>query len=100
MFPSDALIKAGIFPNKYILSANTLELWAEFQIGVANRSESEGRVRDWFTSYHNDDLASVYVTEQYIPVKSMETLLVLLTMDEQDVFFEEESDYDEDQTVP
>ena len=38
-----------------------------------------------------------HVTEEYIPVPSMGTLLVLLTMDESDVFCEtDEEDGDEE----
>lgn len=85
MFPSDSLIEAGIYPNKHFLPANAQEPWAEFSVGVGDRSASEGRVCDWFTTYDNDDLASVFVSEEYVPVQSMGTLLVLLTMDEQDV---------------
>lgn len=96
MFPSEPLIKAGVYPNKYFLPANAQEPWAEFQVGVGDRSENEGRVRDWFTTYDRDDLAAVYVTEEYIPVQSMGTLLVLLTMDEGDLFAEEDDEYEDD----
>jgi len=88
-FPSESLIDAGIYPNKGVLPHNATEPWAEFQSGVGDRSENEGRVRDWFNTYEQDDLARVFVTEEYIPVTSMGTLLVLITMDEDDVFAEE-----------
>ena len=94
MFSSDPMIKAGIYPNKHFHPANAHEPWADFQTGVGDRSENEGRIRDWFTTYDRDDLAAVYVTEEFIPVQSMGMLLVLLTMDEGNVFFDE--DYDED----
>jgi IrrE N-terminal-like domain len=95
MFPSDALIKAGIYPNKPFLPANAREPWAEFQVGVANQSENEGRVREWFKVYDKEDLNRVHVTEEYIPVTSTGTLLVLLTMDESDVFPEDEEEHED-----
>lgn len=94
-FPSDALIDAGIYPNKGVLPSNATKPWAEFQVGVGDRSESEGRVRDWFNTYGRDDLGRVFITEEYIPVISMGTLLVLITMDEGDVAPDEEEYEDE-----
>jgi len=96
MFPSDALIKAGIYPNSHFLPANAHEPWVEFQVGTANQSENEGQVRDWFNVYDKVDLNQVHVTEEYIPVKSMGTLLALLTMDENDIFHDEEEEYEDD----
>lgn len=96
IFASDPLIKAGIYPNKGFLPANAEEPWAEFQTGYAENSVDEGRVRDWFNVYDKDDLNKVHVTEEYIPVTNMGTLLVLLTMDEADVFPEEEEQYEDD----
>ncbi len=95
-FPSDALIEAGIYPNKGVLPRNASEPWAEFQVGVGARSENEGRVRDWFNAFERDDLGRVFVTEEYIPVTSMGTLLVLITMDENDVSPDEEEEYEDD----
>jgi hypothetical protein len=96
MFPSDALINAGIYPKKGFLPANAKKPWEEFQAGVADQSESEGRVLDWFIVYDKEELKRVYVTEEYIPVASMGTLLVLLTMDENEVSPEAEEEYEDD----
>ncbi len=97
MFPSESLIEAGIYPNKGTLPRNAQEPWANFQVGVSSRSENEGQVLDWFNTYEKDELDRVHVTEEYIPVPSMGTLLVLLTMDESDVFCEtDEEDGDEE----
>ena len=96
MFPSDPLIQAGIYPSNGALPGNAGEPWTLFQQGIATSSESEGRVRDWFQTYDRDHLDRVYVTEEYLPVPSMGTLLVLLTLDEADLFNldDGESDYD------
>ena len=97
MFPSEPLIEAGISPNKGTLPRNAQEAWASFQVGVSSQSENEGHVRDWFNTYERDELNPVHVTEEYIPVPRMGTLLVLLTMNEGDVFCEtDEGDEDEE----
>ncbi len=96
MFPSESLIDAGIYPAKGKLPRNAQEQWAEFQIGVAVQSENEGQVRDWFNVYDKDEFASVRVTEEYIPVRSLGTLVVLLTLDEADVFPEADDNTDDE----
>ncbi len=96
MFPSDALIEGGIYPSKGFLPVNAQEPWAEFQVGVLDRYEDEGKVRDWFNVYDKDYLETIHVIEEYVPVASMSTLLVLLTMEESDVFLEEEEEYEDD----
>lgn len=95
-FPSEALIDAGIYPNKGVFPRQATAPWAEFQVGVGERSQSEGRVRDWFNTYERDDLGRVFVSEEFIPVSSMGTLLVLITMEENEVSPEEEEEYEED----
>ena len=52
-------------------------------------------MRDRFNTYDRDDRGRVFVTEEYIPVASMGTLLALITMDESDVFPESDT-YDND----
>jgi Zn-dependent peptidase ImmA (M78 family) len=96
MFPSKSLIDAGIYPAKGSLLHNARKPWTEFQVGVATRSEGEGRVRDWFKTYERDELDQIYVTEEYIPVRTLGTLLVLLTMDESDVFTDEDPEYEDE----
>lgn len=95
IFPSDPLIEAGIYPNRGFLPANAEEPWIDFENGLGDRSENEGRVRDWFNIFEKDDFAHIHVTEEYIPVNSMGTLLVLLTMDEGDVFPEDDEEYED-----
>jgi len=97
MFPSEPLIEAGIYPNKGMLPRNAQESWATFQVGVSSQSENEGQVLDWFNTYEKDELGRVHVTEEYIPVPRMGTLLVLLTMDEGDVFCETDEDEEDEE---
>jgi hypothetical protein len=91
-FSSESLINAGIYPSKGGCPANAEEPWADFQAGVAEPSEAGGVVSDWFQTFQREDLDKVYVHEEYIPVPSMGTLLVLLTVDEADVYGTGEDD--------
>lgn len=96
MFPSESLIEAGIYPTKGTLPRNAQQPWSQFQSGIAANSENEGRVNDWFQTYDRNHLDTVYVTEEYLPVPTMGTLLVLLTLDEADVFDAEDEESDDD----
>lgn len=94
MFPSASLIEAGIYPTKGSLPHNAQNQWNKFQLGAGDISAGESRVGDWFRTY-GGGLHSIFVTEEYIPVSSMGTLLVLLTMNEADVRSDEEDDADD-----
>ena len=96
IFPSQPLIDAGIYPKRGFLPSNAQGPWADFQSGLGDVAKDEGCVRDWFNIYEKHDLAGIYITEEYIPVTYMGMLLVLLTMDENDVFPEEEEQYEDD----
>ena len=84
-FPSPALIDAGIYPHRSSLPKDAKQIWAEFQAGAFESSQREGRICEWFNTYDKSSLDRVFVTEEYIPVGSMCTLLVLVTLDENDV---------------
>jgi hypothetical protein len=75
-----------VYPKKGSLPANAQTLWNEFATGISRESKNEGRVRDWFNTYSADHLDQIYVGEEYIPVQTMNILLVLLTIDEADLF--------------
>ncbi len=96
IFPSEPLLKAGIYPNRDFMPSNAREPWNDYQNGLGDVSEAEGWVQDWFNIYDNEDLAKIHVTEEYIPVNWMGTLLVLLTMDESDVFGDEEEEFEDE----
>lgn len=95
LFPSEPLIKAGIYPNKGFLPFNAREPWTDFQCGFGNVSENEGSVRDWFETYEKHGLAGIHVTEEYVPVTRMGMLLALLTMDETEVFHAGEEHFED-----
>lgn len=97
IFPSESLIEAGIYPNRGVMPANAQEPWDRCKMRIPGDSENGGEVRDWFQTYQREHLEEVYVHEEYVPVPSMGTLLVLLTVEETDVFpDDEESEEDED----
>lgn len=94
MFPSEALIKAGLYPRRGHLPTNASDPWTEFRSGAEDRNQNDGRVRDWFRAYEREHLETVYVREEYVPVQLLGTLLVLLTLDERDVLPDEDEDDD------
>lgn len=83
MVPSQPLIDYGIYPRRGHLPMTAAPLWLEFQMDIMSSTERESSVADWFQIY-NDQYANVYVTEEYLPSGSMNTILVLLTMNEDD----------------
>ena len=95
MYPSPGLIEASIYPRRGGLPPNAQTLWTQFQLGILGTKTGEGKASDWFTIYADDGRESLFVAEEYIPVPAMKTLLVLLSIDEQDFEEEEESDEDE-----
>lgn len=96
MFPSQSLIDAGIYPLRGGMPPNARDAWADFQAGDADSSAADGVVSDWFQTYDQDDYGDVYVQEEYLPVPSMSTLVVLLTIDEVDIAAEDEDEEIED----
>jgi len=96
MFPSEPLIKAGLYPRRGGLPPNARVSWTGFLAGTEDRVRADGRVRDWFYTYEREHLESVFVTEDYAPVPVLGTLLALLTLDESDVFPDDEHEEDHD----
>jgi hypothetical protein len=85
MFASNALIEAGIYPNRGFVPENAQQPWYDMQSGSLDRTESEGQVSGWFRTFGKDKLDEVWVTEEFHPVPIMDTILVLLTIDESDL---------------
>ena len=92
MFVSESLVESGCYPGERaaISSEMARTQCKEFRLGVSGRTRSEGRVRDWFRTYDRHYLEGLYLTEDYFPVEVMNTLLVLLTLEEKDLFGSEE----------
>src|SRR5690606_29447778 len=53
MFVSDALMEAGIYPNRGFLPENAQHPWDDMQAGCPDRTKSEGQVADWFRTFGN-----------------------------------------------
>ena len=96
MFPSDQLIKGGCYPGKKVVeSPSAKERWEAYRIGVNDRATVDGMARHWFQMFdREEDLYSIYVTEHYLPAHTMDTLVVQLTLDESDLFADEEDEDD------
>jgi len=98
MFPSAALIQGQMYPRKGPLPRNAQMRWTDFRAGDRARASREGRGADWFSCYGDGDQKRIFVTEEYVPVTVLETLLCLLTLDEHAVFpdVDEEPSCDDD----
>ena len=88
MFPSKQLIAAKCYPGKKEIESPIAKArWAAFSDGDDERYEQDGMLHHWFQTFDRDEeLHDVQVTESFLPVRIMATLVVLLTMDEGDVF--------------
>ncbi|HUE72855.1 MAG TPA: ImmA/IrrE family metallo-endopeptidase [Pirellulaceae bacterium] len=85
MFPSDSLIAAQIYPKRGRLPRTAQESWDEFESGSDVCVVDDGLVRNWFELYDRDDFYRIPLLEEYMPARSLDTLIVLLTLDEADV---------------
>ena len=69
--------------------------WDDFEAGNDNWITDDGLLRHWFEIYDRDDLFKCVLREEYTPVPTMNTLLVLLTVDEDDLSKDDEEESDE-----
>jgi hypothetical protein len=95
IFASDSTVNSGLYPRRGHLPASAATPWATCQSGTGATITSEGRASDWFTIYDNERLEDIYVTEEYVPVPVMNMMIVLLTMDEQDIYSDEDEEDEE-----
>lgn len=87
-FVSQPLVQAGFYPGPRgggIASSDGREAWLAFEMGQTVGVERPGWARDWFQIY-DDSLNHKPVTEEYLPIPIMNTLLVLLNIPEDEVF--------------
>lgn len=98
LFPSKALIEAKIYPGKKdIESPVALARWTAFERGENDRHQKDGLLRHWFQTFDpEDELYDVEVTQSFLPVPVIDTLAVLLTMTEEDVFPQEEEEEEDE----
>jgi Zn-dependent peptidase ImmA (M78 family) len=96
MFPSDRLIEASCYPGKRVLeSPEAQRQWQNLIRGAIDRAAADGMARHWFEMYEREDeLHDVYVAQEFLPVQVMNTLVVLLTLDDDDLFKDDEDEND------
>ncbi len=84
---SEAVIRAKCYPRKdrRIRSDGAQEEWQYFMKNSGRKIEKDTHLHSWFETYDRGDLDGILVTEQYIPIPVMKTLIVLITMDEDDL---------------
>lgn len=89
---TEMLVAARCYPRKdpTLRSKSALEQWQAFARGDGRRTEKETSLGSWFETYDRGDLDQVLVTEQYLPIAVMGTLVVIITMDEADLFDDED----------
>ncbi len=91
---SDPLTEGKCYPagNGPLRSKKAQEVWKAFERGEAEEQEHAGDPKDWFQLFGPQD-RTFTVWEQYLPLYSMGTLVVLLTVAEGDLF-DAEDDFD------
>ena len=92
-FQAESLVKARCYPRPrdQRLSPRVREKWTEFlSERLRNPATAEGTVGEWFETYDKDDLALLPVSEFYMPIPIMETLMILLVVGEDDLFPDDE----------
>lgn len=84
---SEALIKNRFYPPRrgYFTSPVAIQQWQAFSMGVMERHKAPVYAHHWFETYESAELATISVTEHYLPVGSMSTLVVLLTIPEDEL---------------
>lgn len=93
-FLAPCLIDAGCYPGERgtLRSVACRRKWATFQTGDNEQTSGQACVREWFRTYSREHLELLPVTEDYIPAPVMETLVVLLTVPEDELFSDSDDD--------
>jgi hypothetical protein len=98
LFRSKPLVEAKCYPGEHaIVSPTARRRWKEFLAGDDGRYLADGKLSHWVRTYDEDEkLVDVGIAEAFIPIRVMRTLVVLLTIDEDDLV-DEEDDEEEDE---
>lgn len=85
--PSAPLIEQGIYPVERgtLRSPSAVRAWEEFEAGASAIVERSGWTRDWFRIYNDDLRARLPLTENYLPARVMDTLVVVLSVPEDEL---------------
>lgn len=98
-FQSQAMIDGGCYPRPRgsSLPAEATAKWQAFAGGRLLENEGHAFARAWCQTFDNDRAAGAPVSEHYFGVAATQTLLVLLTIAEEEMFpDDEDGDDDED----
>jgi hypothetical protein len=97
MVPSEPLVRGGCFPRKGVplTSQTSRDRWVTFTVGGDVSGSNDALVKNWFETYRREDLEDVALSEEYHPVRVMGTMLVLLTLDEESLFPDDDEEADE-----
>lgn len=89
--PTDPLTEGKCYPagNGPVRSRKAQEVWTAFQRGDVTEQENGGQPHEWFQLF-GPQQRPFTVWEQYLPLPLMDTLVVLLTVSESDLFPPEE----------
>lgn len=93
-FFSRAMMEGGCYPRPRgsDLPAQVKPKWQGFLGGAPMKAEGQAFAREWCQTYENNQAESALVYEYYFGVPSMQTLLVLLTIPEEELFADSEND--------
>ena len=105
MFRSDSLKQAGLYPkkSKELVSRAAISQWRLFPHVEKSAKPTETSATDWFELYdRSDKYRNVEVTEFFLPIPIMDTLVVLLTIDYDSLFLEDKAGegFDDDEDGP
>lgn len=93
-FQSQAMIEGGCYPRPRgsALPAGAMAKWQAFAGGCLLKDDGQAFARAWCQTYDNDGAADASVSEHYFGVPPTQTLLILLTIPEDELFPDEEDD--------
>jgi IrrE N-terminal-like domain len=88
MFPSERLIEGECYPRRgKILSDFAHDKWDSFVSRDTSKVANDGLASEWLSLYGRAaDIDDLSVREHYLPVRVMETLVVLLTLNDEELF--------------
>lgn len=97
MFISTPLILAKLYPRgrNAALSTTAQEQWKKFKEGDVESVKRDVRAKELFKIYP-DELENIWATEEYLPAPILDTLLVLVTIDEAELIPDSEREYRDD----
>lgn len=93
-FFSQAMIEGGCYPRPRgsDLHAEAQAKWQSFAAGCLLDTKGQALGRDWCQTFDNDQAARAPVYEHYFGVPATQTLLVLLSVPEDELFADDEDD--------